>query len=83
MCKTRPKTRLSSEKTFPEVKDRDDFYPDDNVKGVPEDCIRIGNKLYSVEKLLGFHPGGELPISAFAGRDASQVGKGNMVHIIF
>ena len=35
--------------------------------------IRIQDKIYDAEKLATFHPGGPLFISAFAGRDASQV----------
>ena len=37
--------------------------------------IRIQDKIYDAEKLAQFHPGGPLFISAFAGRDASQVKK--------
>lgn len=44
----------------------------DTVEKLPWDHIRIGNKSYDAKKLSGFHPGGPLFISAFAGRDASQ-----------
>nr|AIW65590.1 delta5-desaturase 1 [Tigriopus japonicus] len=44
----------------------------DVMMDCPANQVRIGNKFYNAEKLLDFHPGGQLFISAFAGRDASQ-----------
>ena len=31
-----------------------------NLGNVPEDCIRIGNKLYNAEMIESFHPGGKI-----------------------
>ena len=39
---------------------------------IPEDCIRVGNKLYNAEKLESWHPGGRIFIQAFTGHDATQ-----------
>ena len=38
---------------------------------IPEDCIRVGNKLYNAEKIESWHPGGRLFIQAFTGHDAT------------
>ena len=39
---------------------------------IPEDCIRIGNKLYNAEKMESWHPGGRIFIQAFTGHDATE-----------
>ena len=44
----------------------------DNPDLIPEDCIRVGNKLYNAEKLESWHPGGRIFIQAFAGHDATE-----------
>jgi len=51
--------------------DRDDQQAT-TVAAVPENLIRVEDKLYSTEKLANLHPGGPLFIKAFSGRDASQ-----------
>jgi len=55
------------------------IYPEDDqrhrataVADVPDNQIRVENKLYSTQKLASLHPGGPLFIKAFSGRDASQ-----------
>jgi len=35
--------------------------------------IKVENHIYSAETLAAAHPGGELFLKAFAGRDATQV----------
>ena len=48
----------------------------DNKKALPEpipdDCIRIGNKLYNAKKIESWHPGGKIFIQAFTGHDATE-----------
>ena len=43
-----------------------------NADPIPEDCIRIGNKLYNAEKIESWHPGGRIFIQAFTGHDATE-----------
>ena len=43
-----------------------------NPDHIPDDCIRIGNKLYSAEKIESWHPGGRIFIQAFTGHDATE-----------
>ena len=44
----------------------------DSPDAVPDDCIRIGNKLYNAKKLESWHPGGRIFIQAFTGHDATE-----------
>ena len=44
----------------------------DNPEHIPDDCIRIGNKLYNAEKIEFWHPGGKIFIQAFTGHDATE-----------
>ena len=44
----------------------------DSPVAVPDDCIRIGNKLYNAKKLESWHPGGRIFIQAFTGHDATE-----------
>ena len=44
----------------------------DSPSDVPDDCIRIGNKLYNAKKLESWHPGGKIFIQAFTGHDATE-----------
>ena len=44
----------------------------DSPDAVPDDCIRIGNKLYNAKKLESWHPGGKIFIQAFTGHDATE-----------
>ena len=47
--------------------------PDKNsLDHIPDDCIRIGNKLYNAEKIESWHPGGRIFIQAFSGHDATE-----------
>lgn len=39
---------------------------------VPNDAIAVDDKLYSMKMLASNHPGGELFVKAFAGRDATE-----------
>nr|WDS84437.1 delta-6 fatty acid desaturase [Apocyclops royi] len=39
---------------------------------VPDELIRVEDKLYSAQQLAKIHPGGPLFVKAFAGRDSSQ-----------
>ena len=39
---------------------------------IPDDCIRIGNKLYNAKKIESWHPGGKIFIQAFTGHDATE-----------
>ena len=39
---------------------------------IPDDCIRIGNKLYNAKKMESWHPGGKIFIQAFTGHDATE-----------
>ena len=39
---------------------------------IPENIVVIDNIEYSVDYLEGIHPGGDLFVKAFAGRDASE-----------
>ena len=38
---------------------------------IPDDCIRVGNKLYNAKKLEAWHPGGKIFIQ---GQPASLTG---------
>lgn len=39
---------------------------------ISADEIRVDNKIYSADALANSHPGGDLFVKAFAGRDASE-----------
>ena len=56
MCRNSTKTDVmghSSAKSDVNMKETDH---------IPEDCIRIGNKLYNAKKIEAWHPGGKLHI---------------------
>ena len=59
--------------TTSRTKDNDSNLDQQIKEGLSQTQIRIQDKIYDAEKLADFHPGGPLFISAFAGRDASQV----------
>jgi len=45
---------------------------EDGPTSIPEDCIRIGNKLYNAGKIESWHPGGKIFIQTFTGQDATE-----------